>query len=144
MVLGLAACGGDSSTGETSSSETFAAEAEDACATVTRGIVRLELRAGAYRSSPATAALERKALPLRVAALRRLQQLDPPPDVKPLDYKRYLALRQAQIDANRKEVAAFDAGDDAGFSKYGSQAAAAADAHVRLARSFGLNSCAQR
>src|SRR4051812_10035350 len=101
MALGLATCGGGGSTHETSSSDDFEAEAEAACATVTRGILRIELKAGANRSGPETAAVERKALPLRVAALRRLQQLDPPPEVKPLDYKRYLALRQAQIDANR-------------------------------------------
>jgi hypothetical protein len=142
-ALGLPACGGDGSSDEGSSNNDFEAEANRICAELTGGIVRAQLRVGANTDSAGTADAERSALPLRVAALSRLQRLDPPRSKRSL-YSRYLALRRHQIELLRKEVSAFDAGEERAFSSFGSRAGAAAQAHVRIARRLGLQSCGLR
>jgi hypothetical protein len=135
----LAACGGGGD-GD-GAGQDFAAQANEACADATRGVVDANLRVGVPITAKASYQEIKAQIPARAEAVRQLHRLQAPEGQEDL-YRRFVAERGEQVAANSAQVQAYQAGDDAAGDRADERAGKAVESGQALARRLGLEACA--
>ncbi|MEK6276409.1 MAG: hypothetical protein AABM29_00115 [Actinomycetota bacterium] len=144
LAGGLVACEGDGGGGDGGGSkDEFADRANQICTETTRGIVEAALKIGPDTNERQTAELVGAQRPARErgqAKLRRLQ----PPVAQRQRFARFVALRDEQIEASRRQAEAAEKGDQETAQRTSEQASAAYGTSQKVAGELGLDACALR